>query len=570
MKTSKKTHRSIFAVAAVLFAASSLASATVYTFNGTTSNATYSWSAGTNWDAVPVSASTTGIVLGTGQTLAASANVTTTQDIVSPPLLLNSLTTNYTYSAGAVILEIKGSALNFVSDGLTTPAIALNSTGSAPQIRISSAVNFGNDTSIGGSSDIMFLGNLTNTGGAVVTKAGTGTMRIDSNNPAYTGNFSVTGGTLQLGNADGNGDAGSGTVTLSGGGGFVVRRTGGTLTLNNTITGTGNVKFQTRNFTATINKANTYTGNTTLEPSSTVNAGGIKLGIDNGLPASTPFTINTIANGGNQTFDLNGHNQTLASLATGAGANATNSIITNSNAVTKTLTISGSSGSTTYDGLISGNITLTKSGGSTQVLTGNNTFTGNTTVSGGNLTLSSAGRLANTGNVIITAGGSLLVMSSNAVKTAAGVTMDGGTLKMGIPTAGGNQTFGVLTLSSNSTLDFADASGNTVWFTGSFTGASDTSKILTISNWTYGQDHLVFSSAPSSFVASQFNFGNGLTASYQGYNGGFEIVAIPEPGTIVAGALLLLSLIVIERWGPIRLRRLGCYSKKSPGTDGFC
>jgi len=97
-------------------------------------------------------------------------------------------------------------------------------------------------------------------------------------------------------------------------------------------------------------------------------------------------------------------------------------------------------------------------------------------------------------------------------------------------------------MSSNSTLDFADASENTVWFAGSFTGSADPVRVLSITNWTYNLDHLFFSTDPTPFVASQFQFDNRLTASYQAFGGGFEIIAVPEPGTVAAGIVLLGGL----------------------------
>lgn len=195
--------------------------------------------------------------------------------------------------------------------------------------------------------------------------------------------------------------------------------------------------------------------------------------------------------------------------------------------------------------------TFTKNGTGTLTLTATNTYTGNTTVNGGTLAVSVTGGLANTGNVIITTGGSLLVSSSNAVNTSAGVTMDGGTLKMGISAAGGNQTFGALTMSSNSTLDFADASGNTVWFS-SFVGSYAANKILTISNWDLDTDHLYFTDSQVSNLSS-FKFGLLDATQREITPTQFEIIAVPEPGTVVAGLLLLGGLIFFERR---RVRRL--------------
>jgi autotransporter-associated beta strand protein len=419
MKTLKNLRPRIFVLPFFLLAAGSLAHATTYTFTGNTAGTT-TWSSGTGWNAVPVSASTTELVFGTGQALPSSA-VITNQDIATP-FLLNKLTTGY---FGTHNFEITGGALNFVSNGATTPTIVLDSAAFS-QVKIVSSVNFGNDIAIGGASDMLIAGAMTNTAGAVITKSGTGTLRTEFSNPNYTGNFNVTGGTLQVGNNSSVGDFGSGTVTLSNNANFVVRRNGGTLALNNTITGTGNVRFQLRNnFVATINKANDYDGPTSLEASASGAIGGIKLGIDNGLSTSTAFTITN--NGSSvETFDLNGYNQTLGSLATASGGSITNSIITNTGAA-KTLTISNTSGTTTYAGLISGAIALTKSGDSTQILSGANTYSGKTIVSGGKLTIDSTGTINGTSDVSIE-GGEFNYNSSTALTKTVAFSGTGGTL----------------------------------------------------------------------------------------------------------------------------------------------
>jgi len=132
-------------------------------------------------------------------------------------------------------------------------------------------------------------------------------------------------------------------------------------------------------------KANTYAGKTVLDPTNANALGTLKLGIDNGLSTTTDFTINN--NGTSvMTFDLNGQNQTIASLATqAAGGSTTNSIVTNSGAL-KTLTVNGST-TTAYAGLLSGALNLTKDGSSSLTLSGANTYTGNTTVTAGTLVL---------------------------------------------------------------------------------------------------------------------------------------------------------------------------------------
>jgi autotransporter-associated beta strand protein len=340
-----------------------------------------------------VSGATTSLVFGTTNQTLLTTNVTTTQDIASPPFLLNSLTLGYNggdTTERQVIIGVN--QMSFVSNGVTNPTIALNGTASGqnkpPLLVFSNAVNFGNDITIGGASGVNF-NTITSGAGVVVTKTGAGTMRIAANNPTYTGNFIVTGGNLQIGNNGGLGDAGSGTVTLSGTGAFAVRRAGtSSLMLSNTITGTGNVNFQLGNNSnqttqVTINKSNTYIGTTTMNPAAANGVGIVNLGVSNGLSTNSVLTIgNTGASV--QTFNLAGFNQTLGGLATATGGSATNSRVTLG---AGTLTINDGT-NCTFAGEISGPGNVVKQGASTWTLSSANTYSGVTTVNAGTLAVS--------------------------------------------------------------------------------------------------------------------------------------------------------------------------------------
>ncbi|MEX1113796.1 MAG: autotransporter-associated beta strand repeat-containing protein [Akkermansiaceae bacterium] len=389
--------------AAMLFvAASNMACAATFTFNGTTTGTApgSTWSSVTGWDALPVSATDTSLVFG-GASLTGGTNVHTSQDIASP-FQLNSLTMSYVGAATASSVFINTNALSFVSNGLTTPTINLDATGtSRPQITFASAVTFANNTTISGASDALFTAGIANTGGAVVTKGGSGTVRIQLNNAAYTGNFTVSGGLLQVGNNGSTGDAGSGTVTLSGGGAFTVRKSG-SLTLNNTIEGTGNVAFQLRsNSVVTVNRANTYTGTTTLAPTASAQLGTLRLGVNNGLSNTSVLTI-TNSGESVQTFDLAGLNQTLGGLSAGSGtASATNTKVTLGSG---TLTVNDAD-SRIFAGEISGAGNVVKQGAGAWTLRSANTYSGTTTISGGSLVLGVAGSINDTSRISITAGG---------------------------------------------------------------------------------------------------------------------------------------------------------------------
>jgi autotransporter-associated beta strand protein len=344
------------------------------------------WADGTQWNAIPVGGAATKLTFGNGTLLAASQTIFANNNIAGN-FTLNRLDLTYAGPASgtAPTLTLAGNALELVNNGLLPPTLLFQTTGSVkPSVTLNHNLIVTHDATISTVTDALLGGVFSGSGG--FTKTGSGILRYQGNSPAYAGNIGVSAGTLQIGNNGGAGNLGTGTITLSGSGGFSVRRQG-TLTLDNTITGTGAVAFQTNgNFLGTINRANTYVGTTTLSPTGANAVGRVRLGLANGLPASTAFTLTN--NGASvQTFDLNGFAQTLASLGTSAGGNSTNSIVTNSGAPA-TLTLSGAA-TTTYAGTLAGALDLSKSGPSSQALTGNLSYTGATTVAQGTLVLQS-------------------------------------------------------------------------------------------------------------------------------------------------------------------------------------
>ena len=225
-------------------------------------------------------------------------------------------------------------------------------------------------------------------------------------------------------------------------------------------------------------------------------------------------------------------------LTVGVGGASTGTVIfENTTAQAYTLSSADSTG-------ITGTTAVTKTGNGQVTLNGANTYNGTTTISGGTLSANATNALGGTTTVTVT-GGSLLVMSSNALNTSANVVMNGGNLTMAIATAGGNQTLGALTLSANSTLDFSSSSANTLRFSGIISPGNN---VFNITNWTPGSDHLYFTSN-STLSATNFTFdglANSAFVENVGANG-WEIIAIPEPATILAGAMLLGGMLFAER-----------------------
>ncbi len=161
------------------------------------------------------------------------------------------------------------------------------------------------------------------------------------------------------------------------------------------------------------------------------------------LPSGT--ALNLSASGA--AVDVNGHDQTIGSLAGVAGTSVQN---------IGSLTVGGNNATTGFAGVISGAGGLTKVGAGTLQISGPNTYGGSTTISGGTVRLIGAGALPATSPVsLTTAGATLAVENTAAISSLTGVS------NSALSLAGGSLTVG----SSDTSTTF----GGTVSGSGSFT-----------------------------------------------------------------------------------------------------
>ncbi len=260
-------------------------------------------------------------------------------------------------------------------------------------------------------------------GVGTVTQAGTGTTTLTGAN-TYTGATTISAGALQIGNGGATGSIAG--LSIVDNGALVFNRTGVAVTYGGVVSGTGTLTQAGTN-TLTLSGSNTYTGATT------VSAGTLQAGATNALAQTSAYTVASGA-----ILALNNFDEIIGSLA-GAGT------VTNGGAAARTLTTGGDATSTAFSGVIqngaAGLTNLTKAGAGTFTLSGDNTYTGTTTIGAGTLQIGNGGTTGSIAGNIVDNGA--LVFSHSNAQAYAGVVSGSGTL-----TKNGSNT---LTLTGNNT-----------------------------------------------------------------------------------------------------------------------
>ena len=322
--------------------------------------------------------------------------------------------TGYTVQGGTVSASLAGNGALTASTGVTT---------------LSGANSYGGGTTVNsGTLAVSGLGTLGAAAGPLAVNGGTldlgGTSQV-------TGALTLAGGTIQ-----------NGTLTAASYGvqsGTVIAVLAGTGAL--TKTGTGVV---------TLAGVNSYTGATDVQ------AGTLRLGIDNALSASTALTVETGA-----TLDLNAHNDTVGSFAlygTLTGGGLLSAATTNLYGGTLGMALSGT--------------TVNQVSGTTMV-TGTVTAT-NLIVTGGTFQLEASDRIGDATAVTVSPGATLDLMgnSDTVGSLALGGTLAGtGTLTAATYTlnnavVNANLGAGTLTQASGTSTLSGTAGATTVAVTG--------------------------------------------------------------------------------------------------------
>jgi autotransporter-associated beta strand protein len=411
-------------------------------------------------------------------------------------------------------------------------------------------------------------------GTANLTKTTNGTLILSGNN-TFSGATTLSAGNISISNvgafgstsgvsmADGTtllytGGAGTlgANITIASGIGTLRNTGGSTLNLSGTLTKNGTVltfgqgafnvtgsiagsnansDLVVEGATLVLNAANTYNGPTIIR-----NGGSLTANVSNALPTAngrSALVLDDSGTGGSVL--VLGASQSIASLTGAASSNVTLGA--------NTLTIGTASVNTTFAGRISGAGNLVKDGDSIQILSGNNTYSGTTTINNGTLHANAPGALGATSSVTVNNGGSLLIGASGSVADNAAILLGSGTLAGGLALSGNTgEAMGALTLTSNSVIDMGSGAA---WLSfDSLTAILTSTTQLQIWNYTPGLDAVYFRSSAniqSSLAFISFYSGAGTGTFFNALNTAsfsppeLYPTPVPEAETWVAAAALL-------------------------------
>ena len=430
-----------------------------------------------NWNGNFAFTGSNDLNLGTGAVAignAASRTVTLNSGNLTVGGVISGTSSSLT-KAGSGTLRLTGS--NSYSGGTTISAGILEIAGSGTLNAAGNIVN--NGTLLWNSSNSpTFSGIISGSGGIMLN--GTGIMQINSSSNSFTGGVVINAGMLRLG--------GSGVIPTSNS----VTINGGTLDMQNrnnaisllTLTN-GNVIELGGIYTSTLTATNGYilqngSVSTILAGSGTLTKNGsgtVTLSRNNTLSGSTVVADGTLLLSGNGTLGTSTISLTGGTLDLG-GKSLTNtfSSLTGGTLANGTLTNNGGNYALqngTVSAILAGTNGVNKTGSGTTTLTGSNTYSGATTISAGNLSISSVSALTNTSGVSLANGTALIYTGGSAatLNRAISVTSGTGTIRNN----GGELTLTGGLTKNGTTLTFDTGTFN---ITGAIGGSAASSDLI--------------------------------------------------------------------------------------------
>jgi len=477
-------------------------------------------------------------------TLSGSGSVTKGAAFANLTLNGTSNFSGLTINSGTVTLgPVSGSVL---SGTITLNSATLSATGARTLTVAGLAVNTSGTLQLATYDEYFKVSSLTGSGALTVTgsnifhneleltgttNAGfSGSITIPSNAGIYLANEAALGSNPNALTCNGILQPIGGPLTIAS------HRLSGALTVYGNTTLTGGISgsgVTFRNGTITVGgTSNDYTGNTQIYTDGSYNS-TLQLAADNALPYGSGKGNLTFAtsSSGTAELDLNGHNLTVNGLS----YSGTVGVIDNVSAAGKTPTLTvGANDATgnTFSGIIqntTGSISLVKTGTGTQTLSGNNSYTGVTTISAGTLALGSAGALGGGGNITF-GGGTLQFSGSNTGDYSAKIVNSTGAISLD---TNGQSVLFASQLDNSNTGGLTKLGAGTLTLTGSNTYSGDT--VVSSGTLAMGNvDALNQSTLNYNNQGGQVSLGGLVSANLGGLKGGQNLTLSNTAGNAVA------------------------------------
>ncbi|MDB6059320.1 MAG: autotransporter-associated beta strand repeat protein, partial [Verrucomicrobiales bacterium] len=487
-----------------------------------------------------------GAVANGGQTLTADGSGNTTvSGIISGTGALT--------KTGGGTLQLSGTSANTYS-GLTTVTsgtLLLAKTGGVNAVAGGLTIGDG----VGGASaDVVRLGAADQISTSAVTISGSGLLDLNGFNETIGSLSGSTGGLINLGAGtlnvgDGNSTTYAGSIAGTGG---LIKTGSGTLTLKGASTFSGATAINS----GVLNVQNA----TSLGAGAVSVSSGTALELQGGITISgQPLTINGSGISGNGALrNISGNNSWSGSvtLGTASTVQSDSGTLTISGGVSggQPLTVDGL-GNTTISGVVSGAGALTKNDAGTLTLNAANTYTGNTTINSGALTIGSSGSIASSPIVTIATGATLNTSSGFAIASSQTLARNA--------TSGAASINGPVAFSSGASLSLpADGTGDTV------------SSVNVTGNLTLNNNTITVNVSGGALNAGSYSL-----LTYSGTrNGTFNLTPVITGSGIQAGTravifitsgLVSLKVIAIETNSVFRVMTYNIHSGADPVTGNI-
>jgi outer membrane autotransporter protein len=403
-----------------------------------------------------------------------------------------------------------------------TPFGTLNLTGTDPTIRMAIGVNVVVNSQVTGTSGL--------------TKAGLGTLTLANNN-TYTGGTTISVGTLQVGNGGGSGALGSGDVNNNGT--LAFNRNNGSV-VGNLITGSGSLR-QSGSGTTILTADNTYTGGTSVDAgilqignggtTGSFGTGPVTNNAKLAFNRSDDVTINNLISGtgnltqmGLGTLILTADNTysggtTISNGTLQVGNGGTSGSIGSGNVNNRGNLVFNRSDDITVANQISGTGNFIHAGSGDLTLTGNNTYSGTTTITNGTLRVGDGGTSGSLGTGAVIDNSALVFNRSDTVIANNQISGTGTLTQMGdgTLTLTGNNTYSGTTTISNGTLQVGNGGTSGSLGTGNVVNegalAFNRSDNIVVSNSVSGSGNLRQAGSGTTTLTADNTYSGGTTIS---------------------------------------------------------